>query len=415
MIYLAIQQLLARKKQTIFIMLGIFIGIMGYVIISSMIIGVQRFLIDQVIQNDAHIRIKARDELIDSKEITSRLFSEEEVVRWLKPPKGQRGSQNISYPHGWFEKLENNPNVVVFMANLSVQVIIRRNNKGIACVLVGTNPFKHTRITSIQENMQIGNFTDIGTAGNRIILGDGILKKLGADVNDIVMISVARGEPEPFRIVGTFHIGIPQMDESIGYAPLSAVQKINGSSGQITDIAVKLTDPELSTSLASEWNFLGKDHVETWQEKNEQFLSAFKVQDFMRFMVSGSILLVAGFGIYNILSIVINQKKREIAILRSLGYDSKDILELFMVQGIIMGIGGGVLGLLFGFLLTFYLSSIQIYPENLVKKGKIPFAFDLSIYITGFFLAIFSSALASLIPSYKAAKLTPIEIIRSEM
>jgi lipoprotein-releasing system permease protein len=414
MSFLAIRHLLSRKKQTLFIMLGIFIGCMGYIIISSMIIGVQHFLMNQVIENDAHIRIKAKEETIYPNQIKEKLFSENEFVNWIIPPRGERGSNSISHPMGWFEKLDKDPRVITYMPNLSTQVILRKNNRSVASVLVGTDPFRQIKITSIQENMESGKFTDMGKTGNRLVLGDGLLKKLGASLNDYILVSGTKGEAEPFRIVAVFHLGLPQIDETFAYAPLSSVQKLNRTPSKISEIAIGLIDPNISNELAVEWSKYSKDQIQTWQEKNEQFLSAFKVQDFMRYMVTAAILVVAGFGIYNILTIVINQKKKEIAILKSIGYESKQIMQLFLIQGIIMGIGGGLLGLLSGFLLTSYLSSLKLYPENFAMKGKIPFAFDFSIYLTGFLLAVFSSIIASIFPALQASKLTPIEIIRSE-
>ncbi|MDX1958766.1 MAG: FtsX-like permease family protein [Leptospiraceae bacterium] len=395
-------------------MLGIFIGCMGYILISSMILGVQKFLMNQVIENDSHLRVKAKEEMIQSSEIKEELYSESEYIRWAIPPRGEKGSNSISHPVAWFEKLDHDPRITAYMPNLTSQVILRKNNKAVASVLIGTDPFKQIKITSIQENMEKGKFTDMGKSGNRIVVGDGLLKKLGASLNDYILVSGVKGQAEPFRIVAIFHLGLPQIDESVAYAPLSAVQKLNRTPSKISEIAIRLIDPNLSKEIAEEWSEYSKDQIQTWQEKNEQFLSAFKVQDFMRYMVTGAILIVAGFGIYNILTIVINQKKKEIAILKSIGFDSAEIMKLFLIQGLIMGVGGGLLGLLAGFIFTSYLSTLKIYPENFAMKGKIPFAFDFSIYVTGFLLAVFASMIASIFPAWQASKLTPIEIIRSE-
>jgi lipoprotein-releasing system permease protein len=132
----------------------------------------------------------------------------------------------------------------------------------------------------------------------------------------------------------------------------------------------------------------------------------------MRYVVSTAILIVAGFGIYNVLTIMISQKQQEIAILRSIGYNSFEITELFLLQGLMLGIAGGLAGIISGFLISAFLGSLQIYPKDFIRGGQIPIAYEFSIYYTAFLLAFFSSIVASILPARQAGKLTPIEIIR---
>lgn len=415
MFFLAIRHLFSRKRQTVLIMLGIFIGTLGYVVISSMILGVQEFLVRTIIENDAHIRISAREETLTPAIVKNELFEPDEHIHWLRPPSGTRGNNHIEYAQGWFDQLDRNPQVIAYAPNLIVQVIFRRGDTSRAGRLTGTNPFRHIRITAIEESMVFGRFEDLGHSGNRIVLGSELMKSLGADHGDSVFVSAGRTSPEPFKIVGSFRFGIPELDESTAYAALGDVQKLNRTPSRISDISVRLSDANLAGEIAADWNLFSRDRLRTWEENNERILSAFVVQDAMRFVVSFSILVVAGFGIYNILTIVISQKKREIAILRSIGFDSGDVLRLFLIQGWLIGVVGGALGALLGYLVCLYLGTIQIYPENIADHGHLPFSFAPSIYATGFLLAFFSSVVSSILPAYQASKLTPIDIIRSEL
>ena len=142
-------------------------------------------------------------------------------------------------------------------------------------------------------------------------------------------------------------------------------------------------------------------------------MEIFTLQDVIRYTISVAILIVASFGIYNVLSIMVNQKRREIAILRSIGYSPHKILELFLIQGIMLGIGGAITGLVVG-------NGVKRYVET-IKFGGPHMAFDHllmsyapSIYVTGFLLAFVSALVASILPARAASKLTPIDIIRSE-
>ena len=125
------------------------------------------------------------------------------------------------------------------------------------------------------------------------------------------------------------------------------------------------------------------------------------------------ILIVAGFGIYNILSMAVNHKRREIAILRSMGYEASDITRLFLIQGLILGALGGAVGCLLGYGLCEVMARIPIAERGLGGNRMIIVFFP-GIYVRGFLLAFMSASLASFLPARAAGKLSPIEIIRSE-
>ena len=126
-----------------------------------------------------------------------------------------------------------------------------------------------------------------------------------------------------------------------------------------------------------------------------------------------SILIVAGFGIYNILSMAVNHKRREIAILRSMGYEARDITRLFLIQGVILGALGGIVGCILGYGLCEVLAHIPTADRGLGGNHMIIVFFP-GIYVRGFLLAFLSSAVASFLPARAAGKMSPIEIIRSE-
>lgn len=415
MYFLALKHLLSRKKQTLLIVLGIFIGTMGYVVISGMILGVKEYLISQLINNDAHVKIMAREEPISEQEITDSMYFDEDIyVHWIVPPVGRRGSKHIEYPQGWFDRLAESPDVVAYTPGLAIQILFRRGQETVVGQLTGTYSGNLARITNINDNMVEGRFEDIGESGNRIVAGDGLLERLGARVGDTILLSAGKGELQPFKIVGSFHFGLPGVDDYSAFGALPDIQKLNNTPSEISYISVRLADVNRAGEISERWRLLGHDKVQSWEEANAQFLSAFKVQDGMRYVVTFAILVVAGFGIYNVLTIMVNQKKQEIAILRSIGFNSHDISRLFLTQGIILGVAGGLIGLLAGYLLCLYLGSIQVYPDKVMKGGRLPFSYNISIYVIGFFLAFLSSIVASILPARAAGRMTPIDIIRQE-
>ena len=143
------------------------------------------------------------------------------------------------------------------------------------------------------------------------------------------------------------------------------------------------------------------------------FMEMIKVQDFTRFFITISVLIVAAFGIYNVLSIMINQKKKEIAILRAIGFPPLKIFKLFLYQGLTLGISGGILGMILGYLLCRWFGSVDFNFE-IGGSNHLLISYDYWIYITAFVAANISAMIASMIPAYLASKFTPIEILRSQ-
>lgn len=254
-----------------------------------------------------------------------------------------------------------------------------------------------------------GDFLELGTGGNRIVVGDGLLKKLGLRVGNNVMISTAKGSQIPFKIIGTFHLGIVTFDDSMAFSNLSATQTVSEMPSQISDIAIRLTDVNEALAFSQSYADTSRDKIQSWDQSNAGFLSVFQTQNMIRLFITTAIMVVAAFGIYNILSILVNQKRKDIGILRSMGYDAKDIRNLFLFQGLILGLIGGLLGLSAGHLISVFMSSIQI--GGMIDKMRI--SFNPKIYVIGFLEALVASAISSFLPARSAGKLKPIDVVRS--
>ena len=216
-----------------------------------------------------------------------------------------------------------------------------------------------------------------------------------------------------FKISGIFSAGDRRTDDNSAYMDLNDLQSFEEKQGKVDTIAVKVTAPYNATALANSWQAFSQEKVESWQQRSENILSVFSVQTFIRYFMVCSILLVSGFGIYNVLNIMINQKRREIAILRAIGYTSRDIVRLFFTQGFLFGLIGGMLGLIIGFAICLYISTLPAVGMSR-GAGTMTVTFSWTIYAWGLCLALGSSIFASIIPARAAGKLQPIAIIRSE-
>ncbi len=414
MLFLALRQLFSRKGQSLLILLGVVLGTAAYVIISGMMLGFQDDIIDKLVNNNAQITITTREHFLTKKELNAPMFGKNALVKWLVPPGGRTDNMRIQYPIQWYQRLDNTPEVSAYTPEITVNTVMSRGKTSASSTLVGCDPLKIIHVTSITKYMTQGSFNTLRQGGNRIVVGEGLLKKMGARVSDTIMVSNKEGKVFPFKITGVFQFGIQNIDDATAFTSLADAQKVNQTPGQISEIAVKLHDPNKARELAAQWASISPEKVQSWQEVSANVLSIFKTQDFIRYFMTLSILLVAGFGIYNVLNVLITQKKRDIAILRAMGYTAKDIAFLFLTQGMLLGILGGLIGLAIGFGACKYVQSIKMLGNMPGSNGHMIVSFLAKIYIQGFLLAFLSSIISSYLPSRTASKLTPIGIIRSE-
>jgi lipoprotein-releasing system permease protein len=280
--------------------------------------------------------------------------------------------------------------------------------------IIGSQYERQIKVTNIQNYMKQGSFKDMGNSGNRIIIGTKLMEQLGTRLSETIMISTGSEAPQAFKIVGAFETGIKNIDEGTAFMSLVDAQKLRGTPSEITDIAVKLYNPDLAQIKADDWKLTARDKVLAWQESSASILSVFKTQDIVRNSMTLAIIVVAGFGIYNILSILVNQKKRDIAILRSMGFTPNDIVRLFFNQGLVLGLIGGVIGLFAGNVICHIMAQIEVVPGRMSGPGNtMIISFESTIYIKAFAIAMISSLFSSIIPAREAGKMEPMEIIRS--
>ena len=413
MMFLAIRYLIERKRQTILTLLGVFFGTMAYVSVSGFFLGFQGFMVQQLVNNSAQVHIEARQDYLTDHDLDFAFFKNKAAhVFWNPPPAGVKGFLDVQNPQMWYKRLNADPRVEAYTPNLFAAALFNLGKISVAANLIGCDSKQQVKVTTIAEFMIAGNFTDIAVGGNRIILGNELMKRLGAGMQQTVLVSVGTNSAVPFKVVGRYYTGNRAIDLQ-AYGPLPDIQKANHTPNQVNEIGVRLKDYKDADTLARTWSKLAPERVESWGDLNLNIKSIFAIQNALRFSMIMTVLIVAGFGIYNILNMTVNQKRQDIAILRALGYDTFDIIMLFFSQGLIVGVCGTILGLISGYIFCRYLQTISFMPASPSNpQGHLHIALRPLIYIQAASLALLSTSIASILPAHAAGKLTPIEIIR---
>ncbi|MGZ3651266.1 MAG: ABC transporter permease [Bdellovibrionota bacterium] len=404
---------MSRKRQSLFTLLGIFLGAGGYVTISGFFVGFQNYLVDQLVNSSAHIFIQARKEYLTPHGLDSSFFTNKPYVFWTSVPAGRKDYARVEKPQSWFARLRADPKVSAYSPQMSVAALFSKAKASVSAPLVGCIPRQQAKINTIASTIVEGSFSEIGAGGNRIVMGRELMKELGAKLSQNIYVTVGAYPAVPFKIVGIFDSGNRQTDLQ-AFGALSDVQKVNHSLNNINEIDVRLADYQGAASTASTWAKLSPELVESWDQRNSNMFSIFATQTLMRYLIVGVVMLVAGFGIYNVLMMTVNQKMKDVAILGAMGYDAREIMTLFLSQGLILGFGGALFGVLAGYLSCRYLQTFTMPgpPGSTKAPEHLHIALDAGIYLQATLLATLSAAVSSYLPARAAAKLTPIEIIR---
>jgi len=413
MIFLALRYLLERKRQTILTLLGVFFGTMAFVAVSGFFQGFQGFLVQQLVNNAPQVHIEARQDFLTAHTLDEAFFGQaKEKPIWSVPPAGVEGYLEIQSPQSWYRRLDADDRVEGYSPTLTTAALFTVGKVSVAANLVGCHPDQHAKVTTVGDYMTVGKFTNTAVGGYRVIMGDEIMKRLGLGVNQTVMVAVGTYKPVPFKVVGRYYTGSRGGDLQ-SYASLDDVQRVNHTPNQVNEIGARLKDYTQADAFARSWSKLAPERVESWGDQNLNILSVFAIQNALKISMVMTVLIVAGFGIYNILNMTVNQKRQDIAILRALGYDTFDVVMLFFSQGIMVGVVGAIFGLIAGYLFCLWLQTLSFMvatPTN--PQGHLHIAINIQIYIQGMLLALLSSSIASILPARAAGKMTPIDIIR---
>lgn len=411
---IALTHLFSKKRQTIVAMLGVTFGIAMFIFQAGLMSGFQTTFTEQTINTTANIRIYNEAEK-NRPSVLSKLTTNPNhwlIVNNQKPkdelPKIRNGLQIM-------QLLEKDPEVIGASPFLGAQAIFKVGIAEMAGRVSGVDIVRENLLFNVNTYMTSGNMLKLQTISNGIILGEGLADQLGAKMNDNINVTSPAGVTIEMKIVGINRTGITEVDNRRAYISLRNAQrllKVDGS--YITDINIKLKNIEKSEQLAALYQKKFGYRAIDWKEANANIFGIFKIQNMITYLVITSILVVSGFGIFNILMMIIYEKMPDIAILKSIGYKDKDIRSIFLIESLIIGFFGGLIGLLLGYTLQKIIGSIRMDIKGFVSMEYLHFNSSPVFFIFAYCFGLVVTAIAGYIPARKASKVDPIDIIRSK-
>lgn len=406
--------LLARRKQTIVAGIGVTFGITMFITLVSFMTGLNELLDGLILNRTPHIRLY--NEL--KPKLTQPIDQAEEYkgsINFIGSIKPQNTQQDIYNSLPILHYLKTDPRVYGVAAKLVSPLFFNIGDIRIAGFVNGIEASQEDKLFHFSDYIIQGKTKDLTNVANSIILGKGLADKLMVHTGDIIYITTSKGQIYALKVVGLCQIGIAELDNSQSYASIETTQKIIGEAkNYITDIQIKLQDIALAPALSKEYSKLFNVDAMDIQTANAQFETGTTIRNIITYAVSITLLIVAGFGIYNILNMLIYEKMDTIAILKATGFSGNDVKWIFISLALIIGFIGGILGLLFGFIFSSIIDQIPFGTSALPGVSTYPVTFNPLYYIIGIAFASITTYIAGLLPALKASKIDPVVIIRGK-
>jgi lipoprotein-releasing system permease protein len=411
---IASTHLLARKKQTAIAALGVTFGIGTFIILVSFMTGLNGLLDGLILNRTPHIRIYNEVEASEKQPVElDRTYSGKfNIVHSIKPKKSQ---SNIRNNRSIINALLNDPRVKGVTPQVSARVFYQSGTLLLNGNLIGINPLEEERLYNFQDYVINGKPSDLANTDNGVILGAGVGKKLRLDVGDYVSMVTPDGEIIRLKIVAFFQSGLADLDNLQSYTNIKSAQRAaKEGPSYVTDIHVKLHDMELAEGMSYEMERNFEVNAIDIKRANAQFETGTSIRNLITYAVSITLLIVAGFGIYNILNMLIYEKMNDIAILKATGFSGGDVMRIFIYQALLIGIMGGIIGLIMGYLVSLAISHAPFETQALPTIKTFPVNFDGNYYVIGTVFALVTTFFAGFLPARKASKIDPVDIIRGQ-
>ena len=401
---IALRYLLAKRRQvfisviTLVSTLGVAVGVLALVIALAIMTGLQQELQDRILGAMAHVNV------------------------WR--------TGGIDDYHAEIERLKQLPEIVAAAPAVYGKALVSTDRGDMFITVKGVDPDLERDVTEVAASMTGGRFEDITTQGEDdlpgIVIGHDLAGAVGAFVGDTVTLLTPQGSLSPmgmmprqrrFRVVGTFRLGLLEFDSAYGFVSIELAERMTGKSG-VDHLEARVVDiyraPEISESIPRR---LGGEYLSTdWADLNRTLYSALYLEKIAMGLGIGLIVGVAALNIVASLILLVMEKTRDIAILKTMGASARSVMLIFLIQGVVIGTIGTVVGALLGAGIAYLLDTYRVIsiPGDVYQVTYLPFRvlpWDLVTVVVGGFIVCF---VATLYPSRQAAKLDPAQALRYE-
>jgi lipoprotein-releasing system permease protein len=387
----------SRIRQTFIGVLGVATGVGFTIMLAGLMQGGQKDIIHMLVDTMPHVTVT--DERISTaNQPAEQVYGASQAVN-LVAVERRSGITNPSQ-------------VISIAPSVKISAMINLSQERIGVKLTGINPRQEEHVSKLVDKMREGQLGDLNRAPNAVIIGEALAKKLGARLGSNVTISTGQGISISGPVVGIFQFGVRDMDEGQIYALIRTAQVLVAQPTLINEIHVRLNDALAARDVASQIEAQTGYRSVSWQEANADLLSVFKVRELITMFVMAAMLLASTFAIYSIISTITNEKRHDIAIMKSLGIKERSVRLIFIIESVIIGTVGVLAGSALGYFLCVAMGQITFTNPFTGSKEPVPIYLTITDYAIVAVLSLVCCAVAALLPSWKATRVHPVDIIR---
>ena len=381
----ATRHIKSRRRQTLFSIIAVSLAVGIIIIFMSMMSGYTSILIDSTTENQAHITIMPKE-----------------------------GEDYMHLYHGLEKHIYDLEGVEAVSSYFQGEAALQYKHNAEGVLLYGINSEDENRVVNRDKYMLAGEFTSIENPGSRIVLGYKLAKNLDVGMGDSVTVKVPGTEPTDFTITGIFQTGTP-VDETMAFVNLGRLQDLYGSGDVVTGMGITMSDPYAAEYLANGIDReTGYDAI-SWMEQNAEILSLLETSEGMVYLFYVIIFGISGFGVANVLIMIVMEKVGEIGMLMAMGTSRRSIMLIFLLEAAILGMFGVVVGCILGYVASMAIASITIPipPEIYFGMDHLPVEIELKNFISASVFAMVINIIAGVFPARHASKMDPVEAIYS--
>ena len=411
--FISMRYFVEHKRQSLVCIAGVMISVTMFIAMKAMMDGFTHKFIIETVESSGHVTIHDEPREKDT-QILERFHPQPNALLAIERTKPRENIKQIKNPTGLMAQLRHMHGIIAAAPEVTGEAIASYGTKNVNMVIVGIEPEQQVRVTTIGNDIKEGDFKRLRTAADGVVIGSGLQKVLGAKLDDTIVLTSNRGGRTNARIVGVFETGVTPVDYSRAYMLINGAQTLLDKKNVVNRIVIRSDDYTQAEAYAKQIEEISGYKTESWQEASANFLKIFKMQQVITYVITGALLVVAAFGVLNILIMAVLERVNDIAILKSFGLSRWDVTLVYVCQGTVMGLIGAVLGVIVGKLTVEALVRLPIKVEGLVKSDGLLMNETPELYAQAFVAALVITIIASMYPAYRAARLDPIEALRHE-
>lgn len=404
---IAFRFLTAKKRAMLMSLACTILGVGLFIVTQATTSGFEQFFINTILGTDGAMRIA--DKIQDTMRSRSVGGGSEFEIRQRE---GVKYIEGVEHPGELIAAIREFRNVRGTSAVLDGNVQLATSFKTEEARILGIKLDDHLRVSDLERHITHGSLDQFRAATRGALVGRVIADRMQLGVGNSVVISTRGGESQRFRVEAIFETGVRDIDKTRVYVNLSDARSLLKKPSGASFIQISLFDPVRAPFDAARMEQILHHSVKPWQEREKTWLAVFRALGISSAITVTVFTLIASLAMFNTLAMIVLEKTKDIAILRSMGYERRDITQIFLWQsGIVLAIGA-IVGALFGAGVTYAVSRVPLPINTIFKTETFIVSWDPNHYFQAVITAIVMVMIASLVPARRAARLEPGDIVR---